>query len=167
MAKFKNFWTWQAKLPHWRAEDVTYYVQFNHRRPLTEPECQLLMRTFLNLQGKQFDIYLLCILPNETEMLFCPQKQARIDFTKTLEKAKVKAGNSVIKRSGERFPPFYGESYDRIIRDAAEYEEFWMNIVAKIEELNVCESADEYDFLFLQAVDPILPGDTSPSENVE
>lgn len=167
MAKFKNFWTWQARLPHWRAEDVTYYVQFNHRRPLTGDECQLLMRTLLNLQGKQFDIYLLCILPQETEILFCPQNQARGDFTKTLEKAKSKAGSSIIKRSGERFPPFSGESYDRIIRDAGEYEEFWMNIVGKIEELGLSDSADEYEFLFLQAVDPVLPGDTPESERVE
>ena len=38
VAKYKwaNFNVWRGRLPHWRADDVTYYATFRHRRDLDE-----------------------------------------------------------------------------------------------------------------------------------
>lgn len=49
--------------------------------------------------------------------------RSQIEFAKLIEAAKRKAGKSIIKQTGERYPPFWEESYDRIVRDEAEYEE--------------------------------------------
>jgi len=50
------------------------------------------------------------------------------ELSDVVEKAKVRAGKAIVKVSGERFPPFYQESYDRIIRDEAELAERWQAI---------------------------------------
>lgn len=51
------------------------------------------------------------------------------ELSDLVEKAKTKAGKKIIAKSGERFPPFYGESYDRIVRDDAELEERWTAVL--------------------------------------
>ena len=32
MGSWKGFHIWKGRLPHWRADDVTYYVTFRHKR---------------------------------------------------------------------------------------------------------------------------------------
>ena len=67
-----------------------------------------------------------------------------------LEKAKTKAGKQIIKLSGERFPPFYTESYDRIIRDEGELEEHWQRIFDSSVTLELVEDPEEWDALWVQ-----------------
>lgn len=135
---------WRGRLPHWRADDVTYYATFRFRRALLDSERATLLRTLLQPQGKRFDADLIAVGVETAEMIFRVRKDARgenYELSKVLEKAKQKAGKLIIARSGERFPPFYLESYDRIIRDDAEYEERWLAIVEAL--------AEEEDFLWI------------------
>lgn len=128
---FRNFSIWRGRLPHWRADDVTYYVTFRHRRALSDDEAVLLFRGLLKPDARQWDLLILCVLPETTELIFKVNESPTgrpYELSDVLEKAKAKAGRTIIKKSGERFPPFYGESYDRIIRDEAELEEHWNRI---------------------------------------
>ncbi len=107
--KFKNFWTWRGKLPHWRADDVLYYVTFRHKRPLDEVERNHLFRSLLVIDGKKWSLLVLCVLPDATEMMFvlCDNE---IELSKVIEKAKAAADRKVRKKSGERYPVFFSES---------------------------------------------------------
>ena len=58
-------------------------------------------------------------------------------------------GRDIIKKSGERFPPFYGESYDRIIRDDAELEERWQAILDSPVQHELCEDSDNWASLWV------------------
>lgn len=71
------------------------------------------------------------------------------ELSDILEKAKKKAGNQIIKKSGERWPPFYVECYDRIVRDEAEYEETWQKILASPVDNELAEDPEEYRQLFV------------------
>lgn len=51
-----------------------------------------------------------------------------MELADIVEPAKRRTGNKIIKNTGERFPPFYNESYDRIIRDDEELETRWQAI---------------------------------------
>ena len=126
--RFKNFSIWRGKLPHWRADDVRYFVTFRHRRDLEPWERQLLFRRLMRPNDQEFILAILCVGTDRTEMIFelLNGKDGRpAELSQIVERSKTKAGKEIIKKTGERFPPFYNESYDRIIRDEMEMLERW------------------------------------------
>ena len=135
--KFKNFSIWRGRLPHWRADEVTYFVTFRHRRELVDVEIRELFTALLRPDGTRWDLLALCVAPIETELLFRVGERtagSSREISKIVEPAKNKVGRRIMKRTGERFPPFYTESYDRIVRDRAELEERWQTIAQRDEE---------------------------------
>lgn len=149
---FKNFKIWRGRLPHWRADDVTYYVTFRHRRELDADECNTLLRCLLKPDGARYDVRIAAVLPGQTELIFKVQPSPSgepYELAQIVETAKRKAGKAIIKKTGERFPPFYEESYDRIIRDEAEFEERWEALLASPEKFAVAEDADDWPGLWV------------------
>ena len=147
MAKWNNFEIWLGKWPHWRAEGVTYHVSFKHRRPLEGEESQALFRALLRAQGKGLDFMVLCVLPERSEALV--QVVGDRDLSDWVEKAKLKAGKEIVKKSGERFPPFGGESYDRIMRDDEELETVFVSIVSGPGEVTG-DDGDDWPTLYVR-----------------
>jgi hypothetical protein len=151
--RFKNFSIWRGRLPHWRADDVQYYVTFRHRRELTTPEMLHLFRALLRPEGRKWDLVILCVLPESTELIFSVRegRDGRpVELADVVEKAKNGAGKAIIKQSGERFPPFYQESFDRILRDEAELEDRWNAIFSSPESLNPPVDPDDYQTLWVK-----------------
>ncbi|MFN7172386.1 MAG: hypothetical protein ACK4P3_06335 [Fimbriimonadaceae bacterium] len=146
---FKRLKIWRGRLPHWRAEGVRYYVTFRHRRPLTYHERRILFGQ-LNRLSKEWQINVFYVGENSSSMVFepLPDSPAEMnqEFSDRLEKLKLKAGRQIIKSTGEKWTPFYGESYDHIIRD----EEDLLNILDEIEEsaTDGVPDEDESEFLF-------------------
>ena len=152
MSRWQNFQIWRGRLPHWRADDVTYYVTFRHRRELDDVERNAVLRRLINAQGRKFDFVILCVLPDKTEMMFTVMDSPRgekYELSDVIEKAKTKAGKEIIKKSGERWPPFYFESYDRIVRDDDEYETTFLSILESPVKEELCEDPEEWDDLFV------------------
>lgn len=116
---------WRGRLPHWRADDEVYYVTFRHRRELDQTEMGLLFSGFMRPEGTTWSLFCLAVGPEETHIIFrmLPKGDLVPELSKKIEAVKTKVGRKIIKASGEKFPPFYTESYDRIIRDEAEFEE--------------------------------------------
>jgi len=149
---FSNFKIWRGKLPHWRADDVTYYVVFRHRRALEPKERNLLLRLLIRPDGRRWDLLIACVLPEQTELIFRVREAPTgepYELSEIVEKAKLKAGRQIIKLSGERWPPFYAESFDRIIRDDAELEERWDQIFNSPTGLELPVDPDEYEGLWV------------------
>jgi hypothetical protein len=150
--RFKNFSIWRGRLPHWRADDVRYYVTFRHRRELDSNERHLLVRGLLRPEGRKWDLMILCVLPGQTDLIFSIREKPTgqpYELSEVIEKAKAKVGREIIKKSGERFPPFYTESYDRIIRDDSELEERWQAIFDSPVGMELCEDSEEWDGLWV------------------
>lgn len=149
MARFRNFSIWRGRLPHWRADGETYYLTFRHRRDLDESERTILFRRLVKLGGR-LDLLLLVILPGQSEAVFQMPEGAgeEKDFSDFFEKAKRQAGSEIIKSSGERFPPFYTESFDRIIRDDAELDETLDRMMGSPEHAGLCSADEEYQWLW-------------------
>ncbi|MCC7231075.1 MAG: hypothetical protein IT203_11835, partial [Fimbriimonadaceae bacterium] len=70
-----------------------------------------------------------------------------------VEKAKTKVGKEIIKKSGERWPPFFNESYDRIIRDDEELELKWQEILDSAVTQELVEDPEDYEFLWVAGKD--------------
>jgi len=143
---FKNFSLWRGRLPHWRADDVTYYVQFSHRRPFSPEECGALLVALMRGEGSKVNFEIIAALPERTQMILRVSEAARegFEFADFIEAAKSKTSKKVMKRTGERFPPLYQESYDRIIRDESEYEEFWLQILNGPVDAELVEDPGEW-----------------------
>lgn len=140
---FKNFSMWRGRLPHWRADDVIYYVTFRYRRDLQDDERQVLMKLLLKPQGRKWDLLALSVGTEDTEIVFRVRSSPSgrpTEIADIVEPAKRKAGRQIIAKTGERFPPFYVESFDRIVRDDAELQERVEQIVAK-----ACEDEAQQD----------------------
>lgn len=149
---FKNFSMWRGRLPHWRADDVCYFVTFRHRRELSVDERRMLLRRLLRQEGASWHLDIVCVLPESTSLMGRVRegKDGRpIELSEPLETAKRKAGVEIIKKSGERFPPFYTESFDRIVRDDIEYEERWMEIAESPSNLEGNPDPEDYETLWI------------------
>jgi hypothetical protein len=133
---FKNFSIWRRRLPHWRADDVIYYVTFRHRRPLDAEECRALLAHLLRPDARRYDVLVAAVLPEQSELMFTMQEDGSgrpHELATVIEGAKRRAGKEIVKRTGERFPPFYEESYDRIVRDEGEFAQRWNEIIGSPE----------------------------------
>ncbi len=152
MAKWQNFQIWRGRLPHWRADDVTYYVTFRHKRPLDEDERATLLKRLMNTEGRKLDFLALCVLPDKTEALFQvldAPKGGKYELSDVVEKAKQKAGKDITKKTSERWPPFYSESYDRIIRDDQELETTFLSILESPVQAELTDDPSDYPHLYI------------------
>lgn len=150
--RFKNFQIWRGRLPHWRADEVRYYTTFRHRRPLDEDERRTLFAHLLKASGNRYDVFVLCVLPEVTELMFRMREDAKgrpFELAAIIEGAKRKAGKAIVKDTGERYPPFYTESYDRIVRDDAEFEERWLAIVGSPVDAELADEPEDYECLWV------------------
>jgi hypothetical protein len=149
---WKNFSIWRGRLPHWRAEDVVYYVTFRHRRPLSEPERNVLLGALLKSDGRYLDFLIVCVLPENSEIIFTARTSPSgetYELSDVVERAKTRAGRMITKHSGELYPPFYGESYDRIVRDEAELEQLWSAIFDSPVSHELAEKPEQYPWLWV------------------
>jgi len=156
LIQFRNFKIWRGRLPHWRADDVRYYVTFRHRRALDEAERQALLRHLIRPEGKRWDLMIACVLPENTELIFTVLQDRTgrpYELSDIVEAAKRRAGKLIIHNTGERFPPFYAESFDRIIRDEVELEERWEQILNSPVRLELCEDPEEFEGLWVANMD--------------
>lgn len=147
MARWRGFEIWEGRWPHWRAEGVTYHVGFKHSRQLSPDECQDLFRALVAAQGKGLEYAALAVTPDRTDALAAIVGDR--ELSDIVEKAKSKAGKAIVKRTGERFPPFGRESYDRIMRDDDEFEAVFTQIVDVEAHLDSPEAAHDWPCLFV------------------
>jgi len=143
---------WRGRLPHWRADDVRYYVTFRHRRALSDRERDLLLKALLQPSGTRWDVLVVCVLPENTELMATVgigKGGGPVELSEVVEPAKRRASKAIVKATGERFGPFYEESYDRIVRDDAEFEEKWLAIVGSPVSVGLAETAEAYPTLWM------------------
>lgn len=91
---------------------------------------------------------ILCVGEETTELIFTVREAPvgrPYELSEIVEKAKAKAGKQICKQTGERFPPFYHESFDRIVRDEAEFEERWHTIFDAAPD----DGEDDYECLWV------------------
>jgi len=149
---FKNFSIWRGRLPHWRADDVCYYVTFNHRRELDDAERKLLFKELIRPEKRKWDLLILCVLPTATELIFTVRAGLQgtpLELADIVEPAKRRAGRKIIHNTGERFPPFFAESFDRIIRDEAELAERREAILCSSVASELVEDPADYETLWV------------------
>ena len=113
----------------------------------------VLVEELRKADAKRWDLLILCALPTVTEMMFTVRASPEGDayeLADIVEKAKSRAGKKILKVTQERFPPFYGESYDRIVRDESELSERFDEILDSPVKAELAEDAEEYLPLYVR-----------------
>lgn len=132
---------------------MTYYVRFKHRRPLLAAERILLLQAFLRSGSRKLDVDAACVLPEETILVFRAVQSGKdqpYEISKVVEPVKRKVGAKIIANTGERWSPFWEESFDRIIRDESEYGERIGEIEEAAFSVSGSEEESEYGWLYFR-----------------
>jgi hypothetical protein len=148
---WRNFNVWHGRWPHWRADGVVYYTSFRHRRDLALAERRELFKELLKPDGRKWNLRALIVLADRTEALFTVMEAPHghdYELSDILGRAQKRAAARIMKASGERFPPFWAEPYDRIVRDEEELAGFLKAITEA-----AGEEADDYDFCWVAPAD--------------
>lgn len=127
-------------------------MTFRHRRALDDAERALLLKQLVRPDGRQWNLVIACVLPEATEIIFVVRETISgevYELSNIVEKAKARTGREIIRNTGERFPPFYGESYDRILRDPAELEDKWTAILESPVSAGLVEDPGDYECLYV------------------
>jgi hypothetical protein len=74
-------------------------------------------------------MFALAVFPDKTELLTRLNGAPKKDLLDIVDKARKKVTAEANKKSASPFPLFYNESYDHIVRDEVEYEEFCNNLL--------------------------------------
>jgi hypothetical protein len=93
------------------------------------------------------------VLPEKTEAIFQVlqiQSPTPVELTDVLDRAKKRAAKIMLQRSPDTRPPFYDESFDRIIRDDAEYEALWEAILMAPVNHELVEDPESYGGLYVR-----------------
>jgi hypothetical protein len=113
----------------------------------------MLLRALIKPDGRRWDLLIVCVLPGETNLIFkvleAPTGQA-YELSDIVEKAKQKVGRQIMKKTEERYPPFFVESYDRILRDEDELEIRWQEIFDSPVAHELVQDPEEYDALWVE-----------------
>ena len=131
---------------------MVYYVTFRHSRDLAPDEREILHRALLAAQGRQLEFLILAVIPKQTEALFkvsLGRDGRPLELAKVVESAKRRAGKKIVAKSGERYPPFWEESYDRIVRDETELEERWLAILESPVAEELTQDPEDYPTLWV------------------
>lgn len=156
MKKWKNFTIFHEKWPHWRADDVIYYASIRHRRPLDPSESQILFRLLLKPEGHRYELLVVGVFPEKSELLFkmCDSPTGRpYELSTLIEKVKNKTSKLIQKQTGERYPPFYNETFDRIVRDEGEFNDMFTCIMQEAQRQADSVGETEYPTLFVTNFD--------------
>ncbi len=121
--KWKNFYVWKKKLPHWRADSVVYFITFRHRLELQENFQHLLFTTILKTDSRKWNLLAISVSTMDSYLLvhFDDDTGSKTkEISKIIEPLKNKVEQRIVK--GMEDAPkymhyFYPESYDHIIRN--------------------------------------------------
>lgn len=132
MARWKNFSSWRGRLPHWRADGVLYYVSLGHRRDLDDEERRTMLASLLRANDRKWTVRAAGVSPRKTEALVSVHDAPHgrpYELSAIVSRASSHAAKSIMRASGEKYPPFYAECYDHIVRDEEEAGRFLRDIV--------------------------------------
>lgn len=143
---------WRKRLPHWRADGETYYLYSKFRRDLNEDERCRLFAEILRLDGNRAQFQVVSVLPDRLEVLVAMLEDVSgksLDVGQMLEKAMGRAAKAIIKKSGERFSPFFDEPFDRIIRDDGERQEYVEQMLQRVEDAALADEQSNYSTFYM------------------
>ncbi|MEM8641290.1 MAG: transposase [Cyanobacteria bacterium P01_G01_bin.54] len=143
----------QRRLPHWELPGSIYFITFItwDRLELSPPARDIVLSACRYFDGDRYTLYAAVVMPDHVHLLLQPQPQANGEpwplskIIHSLKSYTAKQISTVMMHHGTLWMP---ERYDRIIRDAAEFQATWQYIQENPLRSGLCTQQEDYPFVW-------------------
>jgi putative transposase len=140
----------QRRLPHWTLAGSTYFVTFRvNRTTLSQVERQIVVRHVCSGHRKFYNLAAAVVMPDHAHLIFMPQ--GGFTLSRILKGIKGVSAHQVNSYRGTRGSVWQDESWDRILRDAAEFEEKLQYMIDNPVKAGLVQSGEDYDGWYFNA----------------
>ena len=138
------------RLPHWQLGGSTYFLTFPliAKAALLAEERALVRAAVLHWYGTRWTVHVLSVMPDHVHLLATPLESSPghwHSLSGILQSVKGYSARGLNKRWGTTGPVWQSETYDRIVSDAAEFEEKAAYILNNAVTAGLSEDGWEYD----------------------
>lgn len=140
----------KRRLPHWEQGGSTYFVTFRLAEgQLSEKERQLVLDACFHWQGERANVLICTVMPDHVHLLIHPLQKsdsAWHTLADLLHSIKSFTAHEINKMRGTSGRVWQDESYDRIVRDDAEFQEKWQYIESNPTRAGLVAEAEAYRY---------------------
>jgi REP element-mobilizing transposase RayT len=112
----------RRRLPHWRLGGAWYFVTFSIKaESLDLDEISLIRQHIIDRAKLAYSLSAVCVMPDHVHIILSPRQG--IALSRILQGLKGASARLINLRRGKRGRFWQVESWDRIIRDGAEFHE--------------------------------------------
>lgn len=140
-------------LPHWQLGGATYFVTFRVKEgTLSEEERAQVLSACLHWQPHKWQVYAIVVMPNHVHLLARPSpcgKNQWYALGEILHSVKSYSAHQLNRRRKDAGAVWLDESFDRIVRDEAEFKEKLNYILSNPAKAGLAQTEAEYPFLWV------------------
>lgn len=142
----------RRNLPHWRLSSSTYFVTFRLRGGvISEDERKIVLSAIRHFHQIRYWVTTSVVMPNHVHLMLRPvaaESGDKFSLSKILQGIKGFSAREINKFRAAKGNLWQEESFDRIVRDSNEYLEKWNYIRNNPVKCGLCQSPEEYPFLW-------------------
>jgi non-canonical purine NTP pyrophosphatase (RdgB/HAM1 family) len=146
-----QFKTHHRDLPHWQCGGATYFVTWRlGSAHLSHEERQIVLDACLHWHNSRYYLYAATIMPDHVHVLFRMIRRADGTWPELpvqLHSIKRYSSSVIQAARGANGPLWQREYFDRIVRNANEFDEKYHYIENNAVRKGLCQKAGEYPFL--------------------
>jgi REP element-mobilizing transposase RayT len=140
----------RRNLPHWTVGGSTYFITFRTSHSLLSPEERRLLIDHLHLgNDKYYQLAAAVVMPDHAHLLLRPLPG--FTLSRIMRGIKGAAARKINQRRHSSRSVWQDESWDRIVRDAAELDEKLQYMLNNPVKAGLVKEIQEYDAWFCNA----------------
>jgi REP element-mobilizing transposase RayT len=158
MNPIQAFTATRRNLPHWQDPGAIYFLTWNTLEGLNlEPEDRTMtLNAIRHWDALRWELHSTVVMPDHVHVLAQmlplepdnPVCQLSWNLSELLKSVKGFSSRSINNRKGRIGSFWQDESFDRIVRDGAEFEEKWNYIRNNPVKSGLVERPEEYEWLY-------------------
>ena len=142
----------RRRLPHWQLAGCTYFLSFRVQQgQFSMPERLAVLRHLQDGHGKFYDLFAAVIMPDHAHVLLKPSSD--LDLKRLWKGIKGPSARIVNKMRDATGSIWQEESFDRIVRDAMEFDEKLLYIINNPAKASLVSDVWDYPALLVQSTD--------------
>jgi putative transposase len=137
----------RRNLPHWTQDGSTYFVTVRiEKGRLTEDERQIILDHLVAGDGRFYILGAAVVMPDHVHMLIRPLPP--YDLSRIMKGIKGASARKINLHRGTTGTVWQDESWDRIVRDAEEFQEKLQYMADNPRKAELIQSIDAYPFWY-------------------
>ena len=137
----------RRNLPHWTLEGSTYFVTFRVEKGiLTDDECQIVLDHLISNDGNFYILGAAVVMPDHVHIPI--RSMEGYDLSRIMKGIKGASSRKINLHRGTTGTVWQDESWDRIVRNAEEFDEKLQYMADNPLKAELCRLIDDYPFWY-------------------